>query len=483
MRFYFLTCCVFTFTLATGGCAVNPVTGKNDFVTVSESDEIKQGARYHQQILEQYGVYDNPELQAYVNNIGQQIAKKSHRSHLKFHFTVLDSPQINAFALPGGYIYITRGIMAYLNSEAEIAGVLGHEIGHVTARHSVRQQSGQFASSLLNVVIAASTGSESLAQLSSQLSTGIVRGYGREHELEADKLGAQYLHKTGYNPESMLEVIGVLKDQEIYEKALAKKQNREANIYHGVYSTHPKNDSRLKTVVRAAKKLSSKTYRDANAAKYLNMIDGMTWGQNIKQGVVVNNRFMHPDLAIAIQFPEHWQVTNSPDVLLARNHDTGAIAQLSMVQLKQKESLQALLKRQTKDNQLAVKTYKFGASAITQVNIGNSKQPARISALQLNKKQAILFVGTSPKNSFSKNDTELLKINKSFTHLSSKQIAAIDSPIIRVIKADKADSFSVLARQSPVTYDAESILRLLNRAFPKGKITPNQPLKIVDLDD
>ncbi|MCP3687101.1 MAG: M48 family metalloprotease [Gammaproteobacteria bacterium] len=483
MRLPLLTCCIFTFALAAVGCAVNPVTGKNDLVTISEAEEVKQGASYHQQILEQYGVYDNAELQAYVNNIGQMLAKKSHRSQLKFYFTVLDSPQINAFALPGGYIYITRGIMAYLNSEAEIAGVLGHEIGHVTARHSVRQQSGQLASALLNVVVAATTGSESLAQLSSHLSTGIVRGYGRDHELEADELGAQYLHETGYNPESMLEVIGVLKDQEIYEKALAKKQNREANIYHGVYSTHPKNDSRLQTVVRAAKKLSSKDYRDANAAKYLKMIDGMTWGQNIKQGVVVNNRFMHPDLAIAIQFPSKWQITNSPDVLLARNHDTGAIAQLSMVTLKQKESLQALLKRQVKDKELVVKTYKFGASAITRVNIGDGSQPARISALKLNQKQAILFIGTSSKSSFSKNDTELLKINNSFTRLNAKQVAAIDSPILRVVKTDKGDSFKALAQQSPIDYDAESILRLLNRAFPTGKITPNQSLKIVGLDD
>ncbi len=483
MRRLLLTCCALSFALFISGCAVNPVTGKSDFVTISEAEEIRQGTSYHQSVIAHYGIYDNPELQAYINSIGQQLAAKSHRSHLKFHFTVLDSPQINAFALPGGYIYITRGIMAYLNSEAEIAGVLGHEIGHVTARHSVRQQSGQFASSLLNVFVAATTGSESLGQLSSQLSTGIVRGYGRKHELEADKLGAQYLHKIGHDPESMLQVIGVLKNQEIYERALAKKQNREANIYHGVFSTHPKNDKRLKTVVRAAKKLSSKQYNDANATKYLEMINGITWGQNIRQGVVVDNRFLHPDLAIAIQFPRHWQVTNSPEALLARNHDTGAIAQLSLVQLEQKESLPELLKRHTKDGKLKVKTHDFGASALTQVNIGKSNQPARISALKLDQKQVLFFIGTSPQNKFSKTDTDLLKINQSFTRLSDKQIAAINSPTLKVIKAGKTDSFIALAQQSPINYDAESILRLLNRAFPTGKITPEQSLKIIGLDD
>ena len=474
---------ILCFAISLTGCAINPVTGDADFVTISESEEIAQGKKYHQSIIAQYGVYDDPELQAYINKIGQKLAKKSHRSHLKFHFTVLDSPDINAFALPGGYIYITRGIMAYLNSEAEIAGVLGHEIGHVTARHSVRQQSGQFASGLLNVFVTVATGSESLGQLSNQLSTSLVRGYGRKHELEADKLGAQYLHKIGYNPESMLEVIGVLKDQEIYERALAKKQNRQANIYHGVFSTHPKNDKRLKTVVRAAKKLSSKKYRDNNAEQYLDMINGMSWGQNVEQGIVVKNRFMHPGLGIGIQFPVDWQVTNRPDALIARDFDTGAIVQMTLLELNNKETLPDALKRQTRDDKLAVKTHNFGASAITQIKIGEKQQPARVSAIKLDSRQAIFIIGTNAKPAFKRTDTELLKINASFTRLSDKQIAEIKTPFLKVITPKSGENFTQLSKHSPITYDAENILRLLNRAFPKGDIKPGQSLKIIAVDD
>ena len=464
------------------GCAVNPVTGDRDFVTISESDEIAQGAKYHQSIIASYGIYDDPALQAYVNQLGQSLAAKSHRKHLKFTFTVLDSPDINAFALPGGYIYITRGIMAYLNSEAEIAGVLGHEIGHVTARHSVRQQSGQLASGLLNVFVTLATGSESIGQLSNQLTTGIVRGYGRDHELEADKLGAQYLHKIGYDPESMLQVIGVLKNQEVYEKALASKQKRQANIYHGVYSTHPENDKRLKTVVRAAKKLSSKKYRQGNSAKYLNMINGMSWGQNIKQGVVVNNRFMHPELGIGIQFPQGWQVTNSADALIARDFESGAIVQMSMTDLEKGESLQDFLKRQAKNQKLAVKSDKLSASARTTITLAKQKQPARISALKLNRSQAIFVVGTSSEKTFSKTNKALLKINQSYARLSAKQIAGIKSPRISVIKARSGDRYSSLAKKSALNYDAESILRLLNRAFPTGQISAGESLKVVTID-
>ena len=465
------------------GCALNPVSGDSDFVTISESDEIAQGAKYHPSIIARYGIYDDPELQAYVNRIGQELASKSHRKHLRYTFTVLDSPDINAFALPGGYIYITRGIMAYLNSEAEIAAVLGHEIGHVTARHSVRQQSGQFVSGLFNVFVTLATGSQSIGQLSSQLTTGIVRGYGRDHELEADKLGAQYLHKVGYDPESMLEVIGVLKDQETYERALAKKQNREANIYHGVFSTHPKNDQRLKTVVRAAKKLSTKQYRDNNTPAYLKLIDGMSWGQNIDQGVVVNNRFMHPKLGIGIQFPKEWQVTNSAEALIASNFNSAAIVQLSMAKLEKNESLQSLLKRITRNQNLPVESHSFGATAITTVTLSGQKQPARISALELDQFLAFFVIGTSPEQTFSQTDKMFLAINQSFSRLTSQQMADIKRPKITIINAGKGDTFGALAKKTALNYDAENILRLLNRAFPRGEVRVGQAVKIVTIDE
>ena len=483
MKYLFIKNLILCFAILLTGCAINPVTGDADFVTISESEEIAQGKQYHQSIIAQYGVYDDPKLQSYINNIGQKLAAKSHRDHLKYHFTVLDSPDINAFALPGGYIYITRGIMAYLNSEAEIAGVLGHEIGHVTARHSVRQQSGQFATNLLNVFVTVATGNESLGQLSNQLTTGLVRGYGRDHELEADKLGARYLHKVGYNPESMLKVIGVLKDQEIYEKALAKKQNREANIYHGVFSTHPKNDKRLKTVIRAAKKLSEKTYRDDNTEKYLKMIDGMSWGQNVAQGIVVKNRFMHPGLGIGIQFPASWQIVNQPDALLARDFGKGAIVQMTLLELKDQEDLKSALRRYTKDNKLAVKSESYGASATIEISMGEKKQPARVSALKLDNKQAVFIIGTNTKAAFENTDAELIKINRSFSRLSASQIAEIKAPFLKLIKAKAGDSFAKLSAKSAIAYDAQSVLRLLNRAFPKGGISPGQTLKIITVDD
>ncbi len=478
-----VTSFILAISLTLQACAINPVSGKRDFAIVSEPDEIKQGRQYHKSIISRYGVYDDPQLQQYVSRIGQDLAAKSHRSHLDFKFTVLDSPEINAFALPGGYIYITRGIMAYLNSEAELAGVLGHEIGHVTARHSVRQQSGQAASSILSILITAATGEQALGDLSQQLGTGLVRGYGREHELEADKLGAEYLHSSGYNPETMLEVIGVLKDQEVYEKALAKKEGREAQTYHGVFSTHPRNDDRLKTVVRAARKLSSQSYRDDNQGIYHDMIDGLVWGPSPKQGIVIDNRFTHPDLGFALQLPKSWKVRNDPDFLMARDPGSGAALQIGLVNRKQDESLPALLKRLTKNSKLTVSKTSNGVSAKTQVKSkGGEAQPARLSAILLQKNQVLTLLGTAATDKYPDADKKILGVNRSFTRLSQAQIDAIDAPRLHVIDR-KSHSFASLSRQSAIEYEAESILRLLNRAFPNGNINSIDKLKTVTLDD
>ncbi|MGD2173627.1 MAG: M48 family metalloprotease [Gammaproteobacteria bacterium] len=460
-----LACCVLS-----SGCATNPVTGNSDFTLTSEAEEIQQGREYHPQIVARYGVYDDPALQRYVDRVGQQLARVSHRANLEFTFTVLDSPEINAFALPGGYVYITRGIMAYLDSEAELAGVLGHEIGHVTARHSVRQQGGQVASGILSVLITAVTGSAAVGDLSQQIGTGLVRGYGRDHELEADRLGAEYLHRTGYNPENMLQVISVLKDQEIYERALAKKENREPNIYHGVFSTHPENDERLQTVVRAAKNLSSRGYRDDDREDYRAMIDGLLWGPGPRQGIVVGNRFSHPGLAFELQLPTGWDVRNNLDYLSASNPQTGAKLQIGLSELADQESTAELLRRLTDRDELEITAAAYGATALVSVGTtGGARQPARLSAIQIDGKRALTLLGTSPADAFAETDRDLVGVNRSFAHLSAAQIAAIQAPRLHIVDRG-TQTFESLARESAISYDAESMLRLLNRAFPDGDI-------------
>src|SRR5512135_3753050 len=300
-------------TLALSGCATNPVSGQKDFVMMSEAQEIALGRASDAEVRKQYKVYDNPALQAYVDRIGQELAARSHRPYLHYHFTVLDSPEVNAFALPGGYVYITRGILAYLNSEAEMAAVLGHEIGHVTARHGVRQQSAAQAANI-GISIASIFVPELNTQVGHDLTNlfggALLSGYGREHELEADRLGAQYLARTDYDPQAMIRVIGVLKNQEAFDAVVAKQEGREPSHYHGTFATHPDNDTRLQQVVGEASHLSVVNPVE-NKSEFLKETDGLAFEDSVDEGIVRDNKFMHPGLGIALTFPEQWVIKNS----------------------------------------------------------------------------------------------------------------------------------------------------------------------------
>lgn len=262
------------------GCSVNPVSGEKELVLMSEQQEVSLGASLNKKVLSQYKPYNNPALQAYVNQIGQSLAQHSHRNNIRYYFTVVDDPGINAFALPGGYIYITRGLMAYLNSEAQLAGVLAHEIGHVTARHSARQYT---RSTLTNVLASVIVNKYGNAQAVNTLALASVRGFGRKHELQADKLGAEYLARVGYDPRNMIKVIEVLKAQEEFSKFLARSEGRQPPSYHGTFATHPSNDKRLHEVVGLADRFRSARTRPDNRRGYLNRISGLKFNKTRKR--------------------------------------------------------------------------------------------------------------------------------------------------------------------------------------------------------
>ncbi len=367
------------------GCATNPVTGKQDFVLMSEAQEINLGKQAHQQVMKQYRPYNDPALQSYVEGLVDELGKKSHRSNLVYHVTVLDSPQINAFALPGGYLYITRGIMAYMNSEAELAGVLGHELGHVTARHGVRQQSAGTIAGILGAGVGILTGSSQAAQAANIGSTALIRGYGRNHELEADRLGAEYLANVGYDPQEMLKVVEILKDQEDFDKQLAKEEGREPRAYHGTFSTHPANDKRLQEVIMAANSIKTAATREAGREKFLNYMDGATLGSSEEDGVLRKNKFYHNGLNLFIEFPEGWKVDNLPDRLIAQPKTSDAQLQITVDDLNKNQTPKEYLTEQFK-GQISkgepVQTASFnGYTGYTKLSTKSGKIPSRVAAV------------------------------------------------------------------------------------------------------
>lgn len=310
------------------GCGtnvVNPVSGRTERSAMSLQQEVEAGRQAHQDVLKEYTPVDDPKLQAYVNALGQKLAAQSHRAELAWHFTVLDSPEVNAFALPGGYVYVTRGILAYMENEADLAGVMGHEIGHVTARHgaqrATRQQNAGFgvlAATVLGAVLESRGvgGATDIAgQMSQNVAAGYIASYSREQELQADQLGAEYLSRNHYDPRHMIDVIQVLKDQELFATDQARAAGRPAGGGNSWLASHPSNDQRLQRIRDEAAALSGGQSVDEHRAAFLQAIDGMVFGDSPSQGLVRGQHFLHPVLDVALTAPAGWSLQNGADAL------------------------------------------------------------------------------------------------------------------------------------------------------------------------
>ena len=465
-------------------CATNPVTGNSDFVLMSEAQEISLGRQANTRILKETPVYEDPELEQLVQQVGEELASHSHRPELFYRFTVLDSTAINAFALPGGYIYITRGLLAYLNSEAELAAVLGHEIGHVTARHSVRQQSTAAVTGILGAVVAASTGVQGVDTLTDMASTAIVRGYGREHELEADRLGAEYLAKSGYDPAAMLEVVGILKNQEAFETMMAEKEGREANVYHGLFSTHPDNDARFQTVVNAAQRFRTGATNRVNRASFLRTLDGLTFGDSAREGIIRGNRFYHRPLDFTFTFPQDWRIENSADRVMAVSPDNTGLIQMSITDLNKR-----ITPKQFMEQRMQLKNLRQGSTfvngdlegytAIADSNTSFGSRAVRYVVIYRDT-SAYIFAGTArSKHDSSRYDNDILATAHSFRHLAAADAPYANENKIAVIQAPRGATYASLAARSSIGNFPEVQLRLLNDAYPDGEPATSQLIKIV----
>jgi predicted Zn-dependent protease len=283
-----------------------------------DSKEVQTAKKMHIMFTSQMGVHSNIVLADYVQRVGEKLAAVSERPNLEWHFTIVDTDDVNAFATMGGYVYISRGILPYFENEADLAAVLGHEIGHISAEHLKKQQHKGMLSGLASAATAIFTGMPALADLTNMAGQAIISGYGREAELEADRLGASYLAKAGYDPTAMIHVISTLKDQDVFERERARLEGREPRIYHGTFASHPSNDTRLQQAVASAgKNEAAATGKLQNADEFLKEVEGLPVGSSARQGMVRDNRFYHADMQFTMAFPKGWQVVNQPDKILA----------------------------------------------------------------------------------------------------------------------------------------------------------------------
>jgi predicted Zn-dependent protease len=470
------------------GCASNPVTGSPDLVFQSEAGEIKRAKEVHPMLLQQFGgVYDDQQIAAYVNEVGQRAAKSSHRPELEYTFTVLDSDEINAFTTGGGYVYITRGIMNYLNSEAELQAVLGHEIGHISARHPVRQQSKSTLAGIGAAAVGIFTGSADLAGLANYAGAALVSGYGRDQELEADRLGAEYLVKTGYAPGHMIDVVRLLKNQELVEIQRAREEKRQPHVYHGVFASHPDNDQRLNEVVKTASSLKSAADdRDPERDKYLRTIEGLPVGTSRAQGVLKGNRFYHANLGMTIVFPSGWHVENRADRLIAVSPNKDSVIQMQTQgpppNTGPREFLSRMLAQYSagQAEALEVNGLQGYTTIVRSARTDFGVVPARYAVIYYNN-LAYVFAGASKGSAGSPAaDPLFMSTIKTFRRLKQNEFTQAEPYKIKIVRATEGTRIADLAKQSPLPKYAEAQLRLLNDLYPDKEPKPGQLIKVVE---
>lgn len=439
--------------LVLAACATNPATKSSDFVMMSEEQELVLGQQAAAEVSKSLPLLDEKDpLVRYVDSVGQKLAAVSDRPDLFYRFHVVDNADINAFALPGGYIYIHRGLLIHMNSEAELAAVLGHEIGHVTARHAVKQyskaQAYQLGAMITSIFLPIPQGASMLSNL---IAMAVIRGYGRDAELQSDELSIRYLTRAGYNPNATIGILKTLKRLEDIDAREKKDAGDKVAKYHGAFSTHPETEKRIKAAVAKAA-LSQQAIGITNRRALLAAIDGYPYGDSAEQGAVVGQRFLHPDLGIQLKFPEGWVITNTPATLQARLRKKDVYFQLQLKELRKRQSAAEVLRSMFPGRHL-----KMLDDTGTQSGMPFAHAEVRMSAphvslamidayVFLKGDQAFILAMWSKRDDFSRYLSDFSSIARSFRRYDSKRDG--DIPRIALHHWQANDSWERLAIKS-----------------------------------
>jgi predicted Zn-dependent protease len=453
--------------------------------------ESEASRKAHGEIIKAYGVYDDQALQDYVSEVGQRIARQSDLPNNEFKFLVVDDDSINAFTTGCCYIYVHRGLLQNLNSEAELASVLGHEIAHVTARHPQKRKTQSVLASVLATGAAIATGSSAVAQLANVGAGAWLQGYGRENELEADRLGLKFAAKAGYRPEAMAETFEMFKRGESFEIARARAEGREPRIYHGLFSSHPTPDARVIQAAKGSAKLEQGPpggWID-NRDEYLRKIDGMVYASSRAQGIVRDNRFYHADLGITIAFPRGWTVENQRDRLLAYTVNKDTVMQITVKEVPPNQGPREFLLTQVRGASVTggkqvTSNGMDGYSLITTNGspLDGGAGPVRWTVL-FRGRSGYLFAGASKSSRGSTPEADGLfqSVAQTMRSLKPAEFPLAEPYRIRIKQAaaDNVDLATYAADIPVERYQKEELL-LMNGLYPDKKIKAGQLYKVVE---
>ncbi len=464
-------------------CARNPVTGKRELSFISEKQEIAMGQQADPGIVQSFGLYEDPKLQAFINEKGAEMAAVSHRPHLDYDFKILDSPVVNAFALPGGFVYFTRGILAHFNNEAEFAGVLGHEIGHITAKHSVRQQNSQiFSQAIMIGGVVLSEDFRNYANVANQGLGLLLLKNSRDHESESDKLGVEYSTKIGYDSHNMANFFQTL-----------KRLSGESSI-PSFMSTHPDPVDRYAKVHNLTTDWQAKLNLTpeelvTNRNIYLKRIHGLIYGPDPKQGFVEGNSFYHPVLRFVFDYPQAWTLNNAPSQVTIAPQDGKALLLMTLAQAQDLSTAKSEVIEQNKLNVIETQSASVnGNNAIKLISEqsqaaqnGQAAEVIRILTYLIQYDSRIyVFHGMSKQADFNTYFGNFQNTMNSFKQLSDPKFLNREAEKIKIVTNDRAQSLKSILEKHKITSSRLEELAIINGMQLSDQVPQGMMIKVVE---
>jgi predicted Zn-dependent protease len=463
-------------------CATNPATGKKEFSLMSEAQEIEIGRQMDAEVRREMGVYSDPDLQRYVESIGMRLARASERPNLPWHFALIDEPAVNAFALPGGYIYLTRGILPFLDNEAELAGVLGHEIGHVTARHAAQQYTQATTAGLGVTLLSIFVPEAAPFQGITETALGMLfLKYGRDDELEADRLGVNYTASTGWNPAGVGGMLQTL--------ARLDEANGTRRGVPNWLSTHPAPADRVQQVqayiAQAGRPIGTSGVATGEA-DFLRRLDGIVFGDSPREGIVRDNTFAHPDLRLSIAFPPGWEIQNTKSQVIARAPEQNEFVLLQLVP-RASGSLEQIARatmanagfRQLSGDRARVN----GLDAYVGTYQGSMQGLGSVVTLAahiVHDRSVYLIAGLAPPGEFRSVEPRFAESIRSFRELSRQEAASIRPNRVDLYTVRSGDTWASLARGTGESVGIRSsTLAIMNNYEPSQAPRAGDRIKIV----
>ena len=471
--------------LALASCTTNPETGRSQLTgLMSAEDEARIGAEQHPKLLETFGgAYNDPALARYVGRIGGALALNARTAVGRFTFTVLDSDIVNAFATPGGYVYVSRGLLALCRDEAEMAGVIGHEIGHVTARHGAeRYTTGTLTglgAALASIGLSILTGSRAPGDLISTGANLYLASYSRDQEFESDMLGVRYNALAGYDPGAMADFLGQLGDS---SRLQARIRGRDPSVVDrtNYLATHPRTTDRVKAAESEAGRFAADGARNQSA--YFSAIDGMVFGDQPEQGVIRGREFRHPDLRMAFTVPEGFAIVNGQRAVQAFGPD-GALIVYDIDRFKGRDAADYIRRDWVSGAKLSglerIDVNGLdGGTASTSGQVGGNAVDVQLVAIR-DDERVHRFVFASPRRRTAALSTDFRRTTYSFRKLSAKEADAITPLRVDIVTARSGDTASRFASRMPFDRFRMERWELLNGRSRAEPIRAGEKIKLV----